>query len=1248
MNKAITHSNPKSMQFLVLVLFFFSGISGLVYQIVWTRLLILIFGNTMLATSTVLSAFMAGLAAGSFAAGKYIDKKPRPLVRLYAVLEAGIGIFALIFPLLLKVIEPLYISLYQGLDENIFLLNLTRFFICFALILVPTFFMGATLPVLLKRFVRGVHTIGNKVGILYSLNTLGAVVGSLLCGFLFLKILGMHLTTIAAVGINLLVAAAAWILGKGDTATTAPEPIPEKAPKEKIIPGQEYNPAAVIMVLLGIGFSGFCALAYEVLWTRMLNLFFHNTIYSFTTILATFLTGIALGSFIYSKFLSKIKQKVLLFVFIEIGIGMIAYLTPFIFTSLYEALFSRPALALTVLKAAAIMAVPTILMGIALPLAIQICQRGPRREGDSVGTVYAVNTVGSILGAFAAGFILVPNLGIHKSVITVANLNLLAGVLVLLSLAYIRRPIRWIYGTVFVVIASILFLGASSPIFRNLYQKNQPAAEILLYKEGKIANVVVYDFCKEGYKDLYLNGIEEASSRLWHVQLFKMLGVLPAVVHDRPDNALMVAFGAGMSAGACATQVSSLECVELNPDIHQVANIFKHENVDIINNPKLDMICNDGRNYLLLTPRKYSLIISDATNPRAFDSWTLYSKEFYEVCQSKLKPRGIFCQWVPIPLPGDSIKVILNTFKSVFPHASFWVIYGSSQCLMLATPEKLNIDYQELTKKLPSILKTSGLEEYGVESVDKFLSFFLMGEEKLEEMLKGFDKINTDDLPYAQFHSGLDWEGIQESLKLLKYQESIFPYLTNVGEQTHRLKKSLEDYLSISLMLNRGFLLSSDFEYEKASIWISEKNLPEDRNVKCMLQYDPLMKAYFLKRIEQYPGEANAYNSLGHIYQQEGNYQRAIETFNRALALKPDFANAHLNLARAYIQASMFDQAEEKLLETRELNPAGKVLHIVDNELKIIHALRKLRYHPDDWSLYLTLGKAYLDKGNYLKAARTIYSAAKLQPGNPEILELLANIYEHLELVENSLQMYREMAKLVPEDPGLKEKINQLSLIQTDPAARREWIFTKIPSSDPETKSTQHPEGCERAMNKWDGFEFEGKISSRDLLAAAAEFEKVIEDHETHMHAYSDAAVIYESLGQYSKAASLWKRGLKISPRYQKAIDNINRLELLHVLSWNKNLSQQNKIEIYNNIGVLYWKNQEFDMAVKYFKRALQLNPRHVDSLANLGANYIETGKYNDAISVLEQALKLHPNFQYAAPIKSRLQWLRGAVEAKN
>lgn len=1231
--------NKKWTQFFIFSLFFFSGISGLIYQIIWTRMLALIFGNTMLATSTVLTAYMAGLAVGSFFAGKYIDRKPRRLVRLYAILEAGIGVFALIFPFLLKAFSPLYTHLYQGLEGNILILNFTRFIVCFIMIFIPTCMMGATLPVLLKRFVKGTGSIGREMGILYGLNTAGAVAGSMACGFLLLKLLGMQGTTRVGVVINLAVAAVAWIIGKNDKKTDSVENVPTVTSSEGNLQETEYGAATTLMVLIGIGLSGFCALSYELLWTRMLNLFFHNTIYSFTIILATFLTGIALGSFIYSKFLSRIKGKILLFVIIEISIGVIAYVTPFIFVSLYDILLSKFSELFTVLKAMVVMIAPTLLMGMALPLAVQICQRGPKREGDSVGTVYAVNTVGSILGSFAAGFILVPYLGIHKSVVVVAGLNMLAGVLALLTLA--RSRMRFVYMTAYIAVIVVFFLGTAAPIFQGLYQRNQPNAHILSYKEGKIANVVVYDFYKEGYKDLYLNGIEEASSRLWHVQLFKMLGILPTLVHPQPDDALMVAFGAGMSAGACAQQVKSFECAELNPDIYEVAKIFSHENLDVINNPKFKLIVNDGRNQIFLSPKQYSLIISDATNPLTFDSWPLYTKEFYETCKQKLKPGGIFCQWVPIPLPNDAIQIILKTFKSVFPHTSFWCIYGSSQCLMLGTPERLRIDYQELSQRLAPIFKSSGLAEYGIDTVEKFLTFFLIGEDKLDEMLQGFDKLNSDDLPQAHFTSTLNDAGVQSCLDILKYQESIYPYLANMGDRESQVKKYLEDYLPVSQLLTRGFLLNNRLEYEKAAAAAEEKNFKDDKNVQCMFQFDPKRKDYFLEREKQYPSEAINHFNLGYIYFKEGNYPEAIDEYKNTIALNRDFSRAYLELANAYSASGKYDEAVDKLLELRNLNPAGDTLFAIDNQFNIIRILRKLSYQPLDPELHLQLGQAYFENGDFNNARKAFNATAELKPNDPKTLEFLGVTYDSLELREKAVEAFRKLAALAPENAGIKQKADQLEATFTDPASKTQWLASKlvVPKN-----VDLHPKKCEEARNKWMSYPFDGKISVENLQEAASLFEEVIESNQDHMHAYSDAATIYEILGKYNKAASLWERGLKVAPGNEKAIISINRLGMLDKF-YNQDLPVAQQMETLNNIGFLFWGNKEFELAEMYFKKLLDLDTRQPMVLANLGAALNDSGKYKEAIKVLEQVLILKPNFQYRDQITERLKWLHSIVD---
>jgi spermidine synthase len=1229
----------------MLALFFLSGISGLVYQIVWTRMLVLVFGNTLLATSTVLSAFMGGLAAGSYLFGRYIDVKPRPLIKIYALLEAGIGLYALAFPLLLAVAEPVYVALNAGLGGNIALLNLVRFGTCFALILVPTGLMGATLPVLVKRFVQGSETLGHQVGFLYALNTAGAVGGCLATGFFLLRILGMQWTTVAAVAINLGVAAVAWLVARGDARgearTARPDDRTGGLPAETGDTEPLHDTWTIRMVLIGIGLSGFCALAYEVLWARMLNLFLQNNVYSFTAILATFLAGIALGSIIYSKYLSRIAQRVRLFVLLEVGIGLLAYATPHLFRLLNQTLFLKRSEALTVVKTAVIMIGPTVLMGIAVPLAMQICQRGARREGSSVGTVYAVNTLGSILGAFAAGFILIPFVGMHLGLIAVAGLNILAGLLALLPAASRRRRPVWVGA--FGVGLALLVLVAPPTLFRDLYQRSQPTADIMHYKEGKVANVVVYDFFKSGYKDLFLNRVEEASSRLWHVQLFKMLGVLPVMVHERPDDALMVAFGAGMSAGASIDHVTQLDCVDLNPDIDEVARIFTKENLDVINNPKLNRIVNDGRNTLLLNPRTYSVIISDATNPKMFDSWTLYTKEFYELAKERLKPGGVFSQWVVIPLPGDAIKIILKTFQTVFPHTSFWCIYGSSQCLMLATPERLEIDYQEFAERLAPVLVSSELAEYGIHDVEKFLSFLLLGEDELERALQGVTKIGTDDLPHAQFRVKEGMKGVRASLDLMEHQGSPISYLTNLGEEADRVERELDAYVSISRRLTLGFLLNNAEMYRAAAEVAAESSEEWDQNVAVALGYDRERRRYFEQRVADLPEDANAHNTLGYIYWKEGRYDEALEQFQRAVSLKSDFASAQMNLARFYIDAGRFDEAVAKLLEVRELNPTHATLRQVNNQLAIVRILRKQQHQGPSAPLSMALAEAYRRNGEMVKAARATGSAAEHSENDVGVYLHLAAMYENLEFVDRALATYETLATLSPGDERIENKLEEFRLLQTDREARQRWLNSNEIILRMDGTQDRHLESCGAARRAWNDHDFDGRVETGKLREAAALYEESIAAKRDDLHAYEDLATIYELLGEYALAASTWRRGLEVSGRNVGAEAAVKRLELLATLR-NGGLDARQEAEALEEIGTIHHFGGEFERALQYFDQAAERTPDDVDLWLSVAASHVGAGEYDDAIGAYERALALETDSSRAATITRKVGELRALM----
>jgi len=1226
---------PRRLRALMLLLFFLSGVSGLVYQIVWTRLLVLVFGNTMLATSTVVASFMGGLAAGSYVLGRYIDARPRPLIRLYAILETGIGVFALAFPFLLDVATPVYGFLYRSLEGNIALLNLVRFGVCFGLILVPTFLMGGTLPVLLKRFATGAGSLGYQLGFLYGLNTAGAVIGCLAAGYLLLRTLGMQGTTLVAVAINLGVAAVSWLLARREAAVSEASS-PEEDDHAPVEAEPLHGESSVRWVLIGAGISGFCALAYELLWTRMLNLFLNNNVYSFTATLATFLFGIAFGSLLYSSLLSRIRRQVQFFALLQIAIGLCAYATPFLFSVLQGPLFSRQGDAVTLAKTAVIMIFPTVLMGIALPLAVQICQRGPRKEGTTVGTVYAINTMGSILGAFAAGFVIVPLAGLHAGLIAVVVLNLLGGLLAMLPVALPpRRPV-WVGGVA--ILAGALVFSAPAHLFRDIYDESQTSTDILHYEEGRIANVVVYDFFKSGYKDLFLNAIEEASSRIWHVQLFKMLGILPTMVHDDPDEALMIAFGAGMSAGAAIQHVDRLTVVDLNPDVEGVGRVFAHENRNVLDNPRLTRVVNDGRNALLLDERRYPVIISDATNPKTFDSWTLYTREFYELVASRLEPGGVFCQWLVIPLPYDSIKILLNTFRSVFPHTSLWCIYGSSQCFLLGTPERLEIDYQDLERRLEPIWESSGLAEYGIRSTEKFLSYLLLGEDELNAALAGFTTINTDDLPRVQFQVGEAIEGTRALLDLLEHQSSVEPYLA--GDVSDETRRKLEAYRSISRRLQLGFLLNNRGEAEEARAVAERAGLHPDQNVRSGLRFDSERKRYFVDRLEHLPDDHNARNTLGYIYWMEGAHEDAIRELREALRLRPDFSNARANLARAYADAGSYDAAEREWMEVRRRNPARRVLSMVRRESSLLHLRRKLHYEPDSPSLLLALADAKARAGDRLAEAEAVGAAATLLPEDPAIQLRLAGAYENLEFAEEALGAYEALARLVPGDARFARKARELAAVVADWKVRQLWLNSnEIVLSSPGQRDDGHPASCRAASEVWNDFAFDGSVDPENVARAAALYEEAIAQQPDHAHAYADAAGAYEALGRYAAAATLWQRGLELAPGNAVATSNARRLALLlQVAEAGKDSAAADLVEL----AGLERQRGDLLRAIELLERVAASAPNRGGLSAELAAAYADAGKYPDAIEALEQSLARRPSDPEA--LKSRLARLQGLV----
>ena len=811
-------------------LFFLSGACGLVYQVVWARMLVVVFGATMLAVSTVLSAFMAGLALGSFLCGRYVDGRGagggvgRPL-RIFALLEAGVGLYALVFPALAAEIGS-SAGLLQALGPGgVGLGPVLRFLLTFLLLLVPTTLMGATLPVLSKFVVRRLAGAGPGVGLLYGINTLGAVAGVVLVTFFLMEALGLKGSTWAVAAANFTVAALAMLLDRRSTLDASPAaglepaggpgispsaPPPEGAPAAdpasdtglqsgtpevthpsapaaapspdtgletsgdpEIAPPEVSptpTPAAeavprylVTAVIAAFGLSGFAALGYEVAWLRLFIVSFGvNTHYEFSIILIAFLLGISLGSLACSRYLRTERDLPALFGTMEVLIGLVGLCSVSLFAwwpewsgwlQRADTWWSHRLGLFAV--AFAIMLGPTLLMGALFPVVSRINTPALGRLGRGVGDAYAVNSLGAIAGAAATGFALVPAFGTEGAFKLLGLINVGAG-LVVLGLHQRHRPLRRNKAVAAGALALSIAALALAPgdVLRGMVEPRKPGAELVFYREGREGVVTVS--AEPGYREMRINRGSQVPTDYGSFQVFRLLGHLPLLLHEDPREVLVVALGGGIALGAVVRHdVTRVECVEMVPDMvaaaRQEYGPFNGHVLDRLEERPIHISIDDGRNHLLASGRRYDVITGDDTHPNSTDSWILYTRDFYELCRSRLKEGGIFVQWLPFHgLQVDDFRTVLRTFGSVFEHATLWRTNHFS--VMVGTTGPLRVDLAELGARYDRRPVRESLEEADLGTPLDVLSCFLLDENSFAAYV-GEGPVNSDDHPHLSFAS---------------------------------------------------------------------------------------------------------------------------------------------------------------------------------------------------------------------------------------------------------------------------------------------------------------------------------------------------------------------------------------------------------------------------------------------------------------------------------------------------------------
>lgn len=519
-----------------------------------------------------------------------------------------------------------------------------------------------------------------------------------------------------------------------------------------------------LLILTAFLFSGASALIYEVIWTRALSLVLGSTVYAVSTMLATFMAGLALGSYLGGKLSDREKNLMFLFGICELGIGIfglasipLIYSLPAVYLSIYRALHLYPALFFTVqiLLCAMVMLVPTTLMGATFPFVSKMITKNLAEMGRKVGDAYSVNTVGAVIGSLAAGFFLIPTLGIKGATLVAASLNLLVGIVMLaLSKRGMLKPVV-IAAPLFAVVAlwsGTARLETSLVNFYNVHRDlNGESYKEILAKQRMDMEQVFYEERPEGavrgFKTpdgslaLQVGGKLEGTT-LNDLPNTVLLAYLPIASHPAPKSFLTIGLGAGVTLGAAKDVLRDVDVVEINPGV--VEAVARHGRPGLLDGT--GVIIKDARNYLLTTDKKYDVISSEPSYPTETEVASLYTKEFYELAATKLAPGGIYCQWLPYYLLADRDVISqIKTFGSVFPSAQLFVVRRSNDLILIGSKEPFHYPVKELMEKVKQL---NAAHHY---PLDYYLS---KSPEQLAKVAKEFDApLNTDDHPVLEFNA---------------------------------------------------------------------------------------------------------------------------------------------------------------------------------------------------------------------------------------------------------------------------------------------------------------------------------------------------------------------------------------------------------------------------------------------------------------------------------------------------------------
>lgn len=1160
------------------VLFFVSGACGLIYEVLWARMLTLSFGVTVLAASTVIAAFMGGLALGSYLFGRWADRfgggTGRWELKTFALLQVGIGLYAVAFPVLLGLAEGLIAPLYRW-QPPAAVFHLSRFLVSFLLLLVPTTLMGGTLPVLVRVVCRRVGEAGRQVGLLYGSNTAGAVLGCALAGFWMAAALGTTTSTRLAASANVAVALAAWFLARSPAdgrrrAEPAPAASPAADPADGTAPsasGPQGTPAGpaeprgaepaglVRLVLVVAGISGFCALSYEVLWFRVLTVVTQDySTYSFAAMLSTFLAGLAVGSWLWGWLLGRLRRPVMMLGVIEWAIGVLGLLSVGYFLAVqkwYTAwglrlAWRRPATAMMAGTAAAVF-LPVILMGGALPVAAHAVTRRLSHLGRSIGTLYAANTLGAIAGAFVPIFILIPTVGTQAAVLLTAGLNLAAGLALFLKTSETTRAERTALLAGGLAVAGAAFALVPANSFRTIFERALPSADrqLLYYRDGITGTVTIHQTVRLG-RLLCINGLAEVPTDYGSLRTFRVMGHVPMLLHPDPKRVLSVTFGGGIVAGAMSQhQPERLDAVDVCEGVFDAARLFAEENHRVLDYPGLRIFVNDARNFIAHCRDTYDVVISDCSHPKSGDSWVLFTREFYRDLRRRLSPDGVFAQFILIHrLTYPEFRSLLGTIRETFPHTTVWV--AGPYALVISTMKPFTIDYGRISRALRQPKVRASLAPFGLDDPAALLANFVLDETAVEALTQGAP-INTEDRPFVGLSHLWVGDTVPVTLRHIFARRSppgfVLTGLPAEPDRADRVRRRVERFavahphaVWAELAYSRGRLAEAA-SHARAALLLNPED-PDARHFLAAVRSD-------LERMEQmartsvrvFPERPWGYAWLARALASRGDLRGAADALERVLSLGRDTLEVRQQLGELYVALGEAVGAARHFRKALQMEPRSAALRVSlarallrqgrggEAERLLREALER---DPANVAAHETLGAVFLGRGKVAEAQREFEAMLRSDPELASPYIHLARCYEQRRLYPQALTNYQAALE---NDPYLLTAY--LGLVRVL-AVRGEWTSAR----EVALRGLEHlPTSRELLAALGDVL-----LAAGEVRRAEQAYRRALSLDDGFVPAYVGLAQAAEVRGDSRSARLYWREVLQRDPGNRFARESLRRL----------------------------------------------------------------------------------------------------------